>query len=266
MGDCRLIIDPPAPGAWNMAVDEALLADAIENGVATLRLYQWSEPTLSLGYFQRYEDRNQHAASCDADVVRRQSGGGAILHDHELTYSLVLPATHPLAGHADEIYTTVHQIFIEILAPRLAESAARWVLRLRGDECKKATSDEPFLCFQRRAKGDLILVPAGSARSGKTGSSGHKILGSAQRRRQGAILQHGSLLLEKSPAAPELEGLNDLTAAGQKPADLAAELLGKLSVALSLHPEMTSISADRQSQAADLESRKYAAPAWTKRR
>ena len=72
-----------------MAVDEALLIDAAENGVATLRFYQWSEPTLSLGYFQRYDDRDQHAASRECAVVRRQTGGGAILHDRELTYSLV---------------------------------------------------------------------------------------------------------------------------------------------------------------------------------
>jgi len=87
---CRLIVDRPAPGAWNMAVDEALLDAAVEQGVAALRFYQWSEPTLSLGYFQRHADRDSHAASHDCTLVRRQSGGGAILHDRELTYSLTL--------------------------------------------------------------------------------------------------------------------------------------------------------------------------------
>ena len=77
-----------------MAVDEALLLDAAENGIATLRFYEWSEPTLSLGYFQRYDDRYSHAASRDCAIVRRQTGGGAILHDRELTYSLTLPASH----------------------------------------------------------------------------------------------------------------------------------------------------------------------------
>ncbi len=103
--DCRLIVHPPSPGAWNMAVDEALLMDAVENGVATLRFYQWSEPTLSLGYFQRYSDREQHAASRKCAVVRRQSGGGAILHDRELTYSLMLPAGSPLTRHAPDCMT-----------------------------------------------------------------------------------------------------------------------------------------------------------------
>ena len=75
-----------------MAVDETLLFDAAENGTATLRFYSWDEPTLSLGYFQRYADREQHTASRTCAVVRRQTGGGAILHDRELTYSLALPA------------------------------------------------------------------------------------------------------------------------------------------------------------------------------
>ena len=81
-----------------MGVDEALLMDAVENGVATLRFYQWSEPTLSLGYFQRYADREQHTASRNCAVVRRQTGGGAILHDRELTYSLALPANHRIGS------------------------------------------------------------------------------------------------------------------------------------------------------------------------
>ena len=96
MADVRLIIDPPSPGPWNMAVDEVLLMDAVENGNATLRFYQWSEPTLSLGYFQAFADRKQHFASRNCAIVRRQSGGGAILHDHELTYSFVLPPGDPL--------------------------------------------------------------------------------------------------------------------------------------------------------------------------
>ena len=77
----HLIIDPPASGAWNMAVDEALLIDAADSGIATLRFYQWDVPTLSLGYFQAYDDRHQHAASGDCVCVRRQTGGGAIVHD-----------------------------------------------------------------------------------------------------------------------------------------------------------------------------------------
>src|SRR6185369_7453569 len=101
--------------SWNMAVDEVLLLDAAENGTAALRFYSWSEPTLSLGYFQRYSDREQHAASRACAIVRRQTGGGAILHDRELTYSLVLPEPHPFAKRSPQLYTTVHQAIIESL-------------------------------------------------------------------------------------------------------------------------------------------------------
>src|SRR5262245_57717493 len=91
MSEIRLLSDPPAPGAWNMAVDEVLLTAAAASGQATLRFYTWNEPTLSLGYFQAAADRQQHAASLACTLVRRASGGGAILHDRELTYSVALP-------------------------------------------------------------------------------------------------------------------------------------------------------------------------------
>src|SRR5690242_1143259 len=90
MKEIRLILDPPAPGSWNMAVDEALLETAADAGIATLRFYQWNEPTLSLGYFQAAAERNQHSMSSGCPLVRRASGGGAILHDRELTYSIAM--------------------------------------------------------------------------------------------------------------------------------------------------------------------------------
>src|SRR5438445_617792 len=85
-GPCRLIHDLPGDGPWNMAVDEALLEDAARSGRPTLRFYGWAEPTLSLGYFQPYAQRASHPPSSRCAVVRRPTGGGAILHDAELTY------------------------------------------------------------------------------------------------------------------------------------------------------------------------------------
>src|SRR4051812_36941289 len=88
---CRVLFDPPAEGAWNMAVDEALGEAAAETKIATLRFYGWSRPTLSLGYFQKHDERVAHVGSAGCELVRRASGGGAIVHDRELTYSLALP-------------------------------------------------------------------------------------------------------------------------------------------------------------------------------
>ncbi len=92
---CRLLIDPPGAGAWNMAVDEMLLEWSAAQGGCCLRLYGWREATLSLGYFQEYADRAGHGPSRNCPVVRRLTGGGAIVHDAELTYSLVVPGGHP---------------------------------------------------------------------------------------------------------------------------------------------------------------------------
>src|SRR6202022_2425224 len=89
----RLLLDPPATGAWNMAVDEVLL-DGVAVGSAppSLRFYEWAPPCLSLGYFQPFEVVDVDGCrSLGVDVVRRPTGGRAILHDRELTYSVALP-------------------------------------------------------------------------------------------------------------------------------------------------------------------------------
>lgn len=192
MPSSHLLIDsPPHSGAWNMAVDEALLEAAVEGTGPVLRWYQWDSATLSLGYFQ-------DAAECQASplwsalpVVRRLSGGGAILHHHELTYSCALPATHPLTNDPYQIYLALHNAVISVLRP------LGFDVRLRGTRFGKDGAAEAFLCFSR---GDDMDVVIGT----------DKVLGSAQRRRRGAVLQHGSLVLRKSDLAPQFPGLFDL--------------------------------------------------------
>ena len=164
---CRLLIDPPALGAWNMAVDEALLDAAVQGVPACLRFYQWSEPTLSLGYFQRHAERRQHTPSLACSLVRRSSGGGAILHDHELTYSLILPAAQDLARHAESLYLAVHQALIEALASYGVTAS------LNAQASGLAPDEQPFLCFQRGAAGDVLLVSAKIAGSAAEASPGH---------------------------------------------------------------------------------------------
>ncbi len=158
-----------------MAIDEALLLDAVENGIATLRFYGWSEPTLSLGYFQRYDDRFSHAASRDCAIVRRQTGGGAILHDRELTYSVTLPASHASAHHSEHLYATVHEAFIAELQPLLPAGPSQWQLSRNDQQSARTAGLEPFLCFQRRAHGDVLLRQSANDGSSRTA----KILGSA---------------------------------------------------------------------------------------
>jgi lipoyl(octanoyl) transferase len=188
----RVIVDNrPASGAWNMAVDEVLLESALRNGICTLRWYRWQEPTLSLGYFQSPADPLIDQRFASLPVVRRLSGGGAILHDRELTYSCAIGPQHPLASDPGSLYSAIHAAIVAELQ-RVGVSIAP-----RGVADKER--DASFLCFSRGDANDLVIA-------------GHKVLGSAQRRRRGAVLQHGSLLLERSPVAPEYPGIADLTA------------------------------------------------------
>lgn len=189
----RLIIDEPASGPWNMAVDAAILQSLQPDDPPTLRFYRWSRPTLSLGYFQSLSERARHPESKSIDVVRRATGGGAIVHDREWTYSLSMAASSRTVGASAWLYQAIHRCISEALA---AESipVCRYGL---APAPANGVDSEPFLCFQRRTTEDLVI-------------SGYKILGSAQRRSAVGLLQHGSLLLAASPFAPQLPGIIEL--------------------------------------------------------
>lgn len=191
----RLMVEPVAQsGAWNMAVDEVLLQSAIDDGLATLRWYTWREPTVSLGYFQRDDEVLRDRRLVGLPRVRRLSGGGTLVHDDELTYSLSLPASQQVIDRPTELYRLVHVAFIEAFQVRGVP------LAIRGTTVKQSV--EPVLCFSREDEHDLVL-------------SGHKVLGSAQRRRRGAVMQHGGLLLRASSVTPELLGIGDLFPAAE---------------------------------------------------
>jgi lipoate-protein ligase A len=188
-----------------MAIDEILLESAIKAESATLRLYTWKEPTVSLGYFQSAEDPVLDERFPGLARVRRLSGGGAILHDRELTYSIAFPPSHEFGSNPGALYDRVHAGIVGLLN--------EWQIpaRLRG---AAKTGDQPFLCFGRGDQRDIVL-------------GDHKILGSAQRRRRGGILQHGALLLKASSHAPEFPGLFDLATTGVRPIPDLAQLLSE---------------------------------------
>jgi lipoate-protein ligase A len=191
-----------------MAVDEVLL-DAAGNGISSLRFYQWSAPTVSLGHFQGLGEAAIPPRFHQLEIVRRLSGGGAILHHLELTYSCALPADHPCTREPGSIYDHVHAAIIDVFSQRGVSA------QLRGDG---AFPEKPFLCFSRGDGRDIVI-------------GRNKIVGSAQRRRRGAVLQHGSLLLGQSPWAPEFPGIYELTGK-QLP---VPELSGELAAAIGRH-------------------------------
>jgi lipoate-protein ligase A len=246
----RLIIDSPAAGAWNMAVDEALLESAMAAGVATLRLYQWSEPTLSLGYFQAAGDRAQHAASRACPLVRRASGGGAIVHDRELTYSLALPLTDLRSRATTDLYDACHETLVQVLAESGIDAR---MFRPSPRACSATPLEQPFLCFARRTCGDVVCGE-------------HKVVGSAQRRRRGAVLQHGSILLDRCPYAPELPGIAQLADRSLTAAGLGPKWTDCLRDRLNLTWSLSSLSGHETLRVEEIMKSRFANEDYTLRR
>lgn len=244
--DTRLIIDEPARGSWNMAVDETLLQWAGHGSGSALRFYQWEEPTLSLGYFQHIEARQEHPPSSKLPVVRRATGGGAIVHDRELTYSFVTPIRNRFSSAAQDFVKQFHESLISIFAARGIEAA------LCGAAAAK-TNSEPFLCFQRRNSLDILVGDA-------------KVVGSAQRRHQGALLQHGSILLGSSPNADILPGLFDLTGLKISIRELAEEWSINLRNQLNFEFATSSLTEAESILTANIESNQFAHQRWTRKR
>ncbi len=146
-------------------------------------------------------------------------------------------------------------------------------LQERGEPTLSPVPDEPFLCFQRQAPGDVVLTLAADSDSNAAlakGTTGqfctHKILGSAQRRHRGATLQHGSLLVEKSPFAPELTGWCDLADANTTIDELTTAVCTELARTLKFRFVPYQLSHELQSQATQLAKNKYGSTAWTNRR
>ena len=191
-----VLVDPPMSGQRNMAIDELLLKNAKQDWPVVLRIYRWEVPTLSLGYFQSIEEVGSLTRLEKLPRVRRKTGGGAIVHDRELTYSILLPRHdgHPIKGHSEALYRAIHLSFVRELRK------LGWDANL-SETCTCKIADQqnptPFLCFLRRSPIDLVV-------------GDDKIMGSAQRRSNSGLLQHGSFLLHRAGFTPELPGLLDL--------------------------------------------------------
>ncbi len=239
----RILIDAATDGGRNMAIDEALL-HAVGRGLSgpTLRLYRWERATLSLGYSQKLAAlADQPLLVRSMPLVRRVTGGGAILHDREMTYCLALPLADAsavgeifcLAGAAADMYGRMHGFLAQAVdrlgrqgvatrpgftAARLAGDAAA-TDTAEGGGATKADAGKPARptnaadggCATNMAQGE---VRAGAAPAGKAFlcferhssldlmMGGDKLAGSAQRRSKHALIQHGSLVLRSHPAQP----------------------------------------------------------------
>jgi lipoate-protein ligase A len=243
---CLVLAHQAADGPKNMALDEALLETVAAGlGAAFVRTYGWTTPTLSLGYFQNLDQVRADSRFRSAPLVRRLTGGGAIWHHHELTYALVIPSSHPLVRPSTGLYTAAHGAIVEALL-ELGIPAAR-----RGESRQMVVRDQrrPLLCFTDPDPEDIV-------------TKGVKIVGSAQRRRGGAVLQHGSLLLARSSRTPELLGVSDVAGESAGHHDWADRLVKRIVNALGLEPVAADIPAKVAARAAELEVARYRNPAW----
>jgi lipoate-protein ligase A len=259
----RLCAGPPRDGALNMAIDEALLRARIAGTAPpTVRLYGWDPPAVSLGYAQPLDPRIDRAACrrLGIGLVRRATGGSAILHEspeRELTYSVVARADD-FAGAGDVLET------YRVLGSGLVRALAR--LGIPGElvplHRAARRGAAPAFCFARTGAFEV-------------GVAGHKICGSAQRRRRGAFLQHGSLLLDADPA--RLAAVFPALGGALAGATTAAAVLGRrvsfdeaaravaagLAEALGARLEPAEITEAELAAARQLVADKYGTEAWT---
>jgi lipoate-protein ligase A len=228
-----------------MAADEVMLESAAA-GRASLRFYRWSEPTLSLGYFQPESVRRSDPRLALLPLVRRATGGAALVHDRELTYALALPSGEPWQRRGESWLTRMHRVLAAALAKLHVQVDA-----VAPGEGRKLGE---VLCFLDQTPGDLL-------------SHDRKVVGSAQRKHRTALLQHGAILLAQSEYTPALPGLHELD--GSAPGAFDA-VEGASVVALAEDTgwriEPDDWTEQENARREKLIASKYTSPAWNAKR
>lgn len=194
----RLLTGFDLPGPLNMGIDEALLDSVIAGGPPVVRFYTWRPATLSLGTNQALGEIDRTACETRGfGMVRRLTGGRAVLHQHELTYSVIARENDPrVSGGVVESYRKISTALVEglralgasvsLAAPDktlLRAMSARRVVTLDKAEEGEAGTGSSAICFDAASAYELT-------------AGGKKLVGSAQARRGGVLLQHGSILLD----------------------------------------------------------------------
>ncbi len=256
----RLIRSEPVDGAMNMGVDEAILRVlAREEALPTLRLYGWAPPCLSLGRGQEVDDVDRAAVEAAGyGLVRRPTGGRAILHIDELTYSIIAPQTDPrVAGSVVESYR-------RLSAGLLRGLELLGVPDLVADERAANHGSEGPVCFEVPSDYEITVA-------------GRKLVGSAQMRARGGVLQHGAVPLRGDiaricpllAAHPDPERVRERAttverALGRRVTweEAAVALIQGFAEALNLQLDPGALTSAERDRAEELGAEKYATQAW----
>ncbi len=265
----RLLITPPARGAWNMAVDESILHHIGRgDSLPTLRLYAWIPACLSLGYAQPFADVDtQRLKARGWEVVRRATGGRAILHTDELTYSVIAPNGEPrVAGTVLESYNRLAQALM------LAVRYLNVPVEMKEENANGDSNNNP-VCFEVPSSYEITV-------------NGKKLIGSAQARKKEGILQHGSLpltgdltricqaLVFESEALREASSKRLLSRATTVDSALGREVsweeasqayIRAFEAQLDIEFEVAELSPSESKTAEMLVEEKYNHPSWTER-
>jgi lipoate-protein ligase A len=269
MNTWRLLITPAASGAWNMAVDETILQSiGLGECLPTLRLYAWDPACLSLGHAQPFTDVDSARFEARGwDVVRRATGGRAILHTDELTYSVIGSVEDPvLAGSVLESYNRLAQGLL------LAVKELGLPVQIKEGKTNDNTIPNP-ICFEVPSTYEITVA-------------GKKLIGSAQARKKEGVLQHGSLpltgdltricqaLVFENESARETASQRLLARATTVESALGRALswdtaaqafIHAFEVQLGLCFERGKLSESESRRAEELVREKYAHPSWTER-
>lgn len=223
-----------------MAADETLLATA-QRGQASLRFYRWTEPTVSLGYFEPSLSREEKGLAHLA-FVRRPSGGGTLVHHHELTYCLAVPLSEPWTSQ-EKWMPRMHRLIV----------AALEELRVKGLELVESEARLGSYCFQHFTPGDVLC-------------KGKKIVGSAQRKQRGCLMQHGGILLARSEHTPDLPGIFELANLKLDAEDVASAIVQQFEADTGWNRNPTYWDAQEQADMHWFIENRYANPAWNEKR
>lgn len=267
----RLLLTGPASGPRNMALDEAILLLHAQSRIPpTLRLYEWHPPCISIGYFQSVQEVDlERCREWGLSMVRRPTGGRAVLHEEEVAYSLVALQQNPLvSGGITESYHKISQALVEGLR-RLGLAAKAEP----GARLKRTSPTRSPACFDAISPYEVTIED-------------RKVVGSAQVRRQGALLQHGSILLgldgaklfsllrtpqgERDRMVAEFRrgALSLEEALGRKvqPEEVIQSMLSGFEAALGIELWPGDLTQEEDALARELSAEKYEGKDWTFRR